>query len=108
MRASEVLGLEVVAGDGRRLGKVLDLRLVQDGPLMGAYAALRVESLVVGHHSVASHRGYDRSSVGGPWVVRALVRMLTRTNRCLPWEDARVEAGVVRTERTELEPLPEI
>ena len=102
MRASEVLGRPVLGPDGRPHGHVIDVRLVQDGPLMGAYAAFRVQGLVVGHHSLAAHLGYDRA---GPWLVRSVVRLLTRGNRFLPWEDARLEEGVVRTDRDELEPL---
>jgi hypothetical protein len=108
MRASELLGLPVTGRDGRRLGRVLDVRLVQDGPLMGAYAAMRLDALVVGRHSIAAHLGYDRAKVGGPWLVSALVRAMTRGNGLLPWTEAEVVEGAVRCERDALDPLPEI
>lgn len=109
MRASEVIGLPVRGPGGHDHGQVLDVRLVQDGPLRGAFAAMRVEGLVVGHHTMAAHLGYDRAGTTGPWLVRTAVRRLTRGNRFLPWEDARIDPdGVVRTDRSELEPLQRI
>ena len=108
MRGSDLIGRDVVGPEGRGLGKVIDVRLVQDGPLMGAYAALRVESLVVGHHKLAAHLGYDRAGVRGPWLINTVVDLITRGNRELPWAEARLEGGVVHTDRSELEPVQEI
>jgi hypothetical protein len=108
VRASDLIGAQVVGPGGRHHGHVLDARVVQDGPLMGSFAALRVEALVVGNHGIAQHLGYDRASRTGPFLVRAAVRWLTRNNRLLPWEDARFVGGVVRTDREELDPVPEI
>ena len=108
MRASDLIGLHVLGPDGRRHGQVLDVRLVQDGPLRGAWAALRVEGLVVGHHTLAAHLGYDRASTTGPWLVRVAVRWLTRSNCFLPWDDARVEGSVVLTDRDDLEVLEKL
>jgi hypothetical protein len=107
MRASELIGLPVVGPNGRH-GQVLDVRLVQDGPLRGAYAALRVEGLVVGHHTLAAHLGYDRASTRGPWLVRVVVQALTRSNRFVPWAEVRLEDGVVRTDRDALDELEKI
>jgi hypothetical protein len=108
MRASDLIGLPVVGPDGRHHGEVLDVRLVQDGPLMGAFAALRVVGLVVGHHKVAAHLGYDRSGVNAPWLVNKFVQHITRHNAFLPWDEAVVEDGCVRTEREELEPVRQL
>jgi hypothetical protein len=108
MRASDLIGLPVRGPGGHEHGQVLDIRLVQDGPLRGAYAAMRIESLVVGHHTLAAHLGYDRAGTTGPWLVDKLVDLITRHNRLLPWPDARLEDGVVTTDRTDLEPVDEI
>lgn len=108
MRGSDLIGLPVLGRGGRQLGKVLDVRLVQDGPLMGAYAALRVDALVVGRHTVAAHLGYDRARVNGPWLVNTVVNALTRGNGLLPWHEAEIADGVVRCDREDLEPLPQI
>ena len=108
MRGSDVIGLPVVGRGGRRLGKVLDVRLVQDGPLMGAYAALRVDALVVGRHTVAAHLGYDRARVNGPWLLNKVVNAMTRGNGLLPWQEAEIADGEVRCERESLDPVPQI
>jgi hypothetical protein len=108
MRATELLGAPVVGPAGRRLGQVLDVRLVQDGPLLGAYAALRVDALVVGSHTVAAHLGYDRARVNGPWLVNTVVNALTKGNGLLPWDEAVIADGVVRCEREALDPVPQI
>jgi hypothetical protein len=108
MRGSDLLGLPVLGGGGRRLGKVLDVRLVQDGPLMGAYAAMRVEALVVGRHGIAAHLGYDRARVNAPWLVNAVVAALTRGNGLLPWDEVELVGGAVRCDRDALDPLPSI
>ena len=48
MRLTDLLGLEVAAADGRRLGKVHDALLVQDGPLTsGTDASFRLRALAV-------------------------------------------------------------
>jgi hypothetical protein len=102
MRGHELLGLPVVGPDGQDLGQVLDLRLVQDGPLVGAFAALRVAGFVVGRRQLASRLGYDRFDAQGPWLVARLVHWSTRHTRYLPWADATLEAGCVRSRLTEL------
>jgi hypothetical protein len=108
MRASDLIGLPVVGAGGKELGRVLDARVVQDGPLMGAFAALRIDALVVGRHGLLQHLGYDRSSSTGPLLIKKTVRALTHHNRLLPWEDARIEDGRVLTDRIELDPLPDL
>ncbi len=55
MRLSELLGQEVVTTSGRRLGKVHDALLIQDGPIAsetGAY--FRLHALAVGQRSVGT------------------------------------------------------
>jgi len=108
MRGADLLGLPVVGPGGEELGRVLDVRLVQDGPLLGAFATLRIEGFVVGHHRVASRLGYDRVDAQGPKPVWWAVRALARRNRYLRWEDASVTAGGVTSSRADLEPVPAI
>jgi hypothetical protein len=108
MRASDLLGLPVEAADGTPLGVVLDVRLVQDGPLLGAFAALRVDGLIVGKHRLAARLGYDRYAPHGPALLRALVRWWTRHNGFLPWPDAAVTAGRVVARVTQLPAVPPI
>lgn len=102
MRGHELLGLPVIGPDGEDLGTVLDLRLTQDGPLLGAFAALRVAGFVVGRRRFASRLGYDRFDAQGPWLVARLVHWTTRHTRYLPWDDATVEDGRVLSALTHL------
>lgn len=108
MRGSDLMGLPVVGPGGEALGMVLDVRLVQDGPLLGAYAALRVQGFVVGRRRLAARLGYDRFDAQGPWLVARLVGWLTRDTRYLPWEDAELDDGVVRSHRDVLAAVPVI
>ncbi|MCU1358186.1 MAG: PRC-barrel domain containing protein [Acidimicrobiales bacterium] len=88
MRLSDLLGAEVVDRDGRSLGRVRDVRLVQDGPIQGTFGAgLRIEGLVVGRVAVASRLGYDREGVEAPWLVARIARVLSRDSRHVPWSD---------------------
>ena len=86
MRASELIGAEVVDASGAHIGVVTDLRCVQDGPLRGAMCAPRVTALLVSPHHFGSTLGYDRRAQQGPWLVRVIVRSLHRNMRVVPWE----------------------
>jgi sporulation protein YlmC with PRC-barrel domain len=110
MRLSDLLERPVVGRDGRALGQVHDLHLVQDGPLQAnEQAALRVHGMVVGRGSFATRLGYagvgheERGTVEGPPLLRHLVRWLHRHARYVPWTDV-VE---IRPDRIVVEPLRE-
>ena len=108
MRGADLLGLPVTGPDGEHLGKVLDARLVQDGPLLGAYAAFRLEGLVVGRRTLTARLGYDRVDAQGPWLIAAVVSWLLRDNRYLPWEELELLDGGVRSRIADLPPVPRI
>jgi hypothetical protein len=109
MRAADLLGADVLGPDGRRLGEVLDIRLVADGPRLGGQRALRIQGLVVGTRRTASHLGYDRAGVRGPALVAAVARRLAAGNRFLPWvEIAELTTGTVRSAVSELIPVPDL
>jgi hypothetical protein len=58
MRLSELLGAEAVDQAGRSACHVHDVRLVQDGPLVGGFgASLRVDGLLVGRRAVGARLG---------------------------------------------------
>jgi hypothetical protein len=98
MRLTDLLGAEVVDQDGRAAGRVRDVRLVQDGPVVGPFgAALRVDGLVVGRLAAGARFGYDRLSVRGPLPVRLLLGWLQRGARYVPWSRVRsLEPGRIR------------
>jgi hypothetical protein len=108
VRGAELLRLPVVGPGGEPLGRVLDVRLVQDGPLLGAFAAMRVEGFVVGRHGLAARLGYDRYDAQGPWLVGRAVRWVTRHTRYLPWDDAELDDECVRSSKAILGPVPPI
>ncbi|HJQ42577.1 MAG TPA: PRC-barrel domain-containing protein [Jatrophihabitantaceae bacterium] len=95
MKASDLLGREVVDAAGTPIGVVTDIRCVQDGPLRGANAALRVDGLLVSRHHTGSVLGYDRRKQG-PWAVRVLVAFLHRHMTVVPWRDVADEGPPIR------------
>jgi sporulation protein YlmC with PRC-barrel domain len=103
--ASELLGAQVLDRDGEPVGRVDDVRVVQDGPLVEGFGnGLRVSDLVVGPGGIAVRLGYVRHGVRGPALVRALARLLERRGWLVPWdqvgaiEPGRVELTVPRSE----------
>jgi hypothetical protein len=77
-RISDVLDCAVVDADGRRLGKVRDVRLVMDGPVDGALARLRLDAVIVGGGAFAGRLGYLRGGVRGPAMLKAVMSRLER------------------------------
>jgi sporulation protein YlmC with PRC-barrel domain len=108
MRAADLLGRPVTGPAGERLGHVLDVRVVQDGPMLGAFAALRVDGLVVGTRALAARLGYDRSGVEGPRILSALVRALMRGNVYLPWSEVDEVGEVIRSRTADLGAVPHL
>jgi hypothetical protein len=95
MRASDLIGQDVIAHDGRKLGIVTDLRCVQDGPLRGAMRAPRVNALIVSARHTGSLLGYDRRGQLGPWMIRAIVKRLHRHLVVVSWSDVASHAGPI-------------
>ena len=100
MRLSSILAARVVDTSGRSVGVVTDVRLVQDGPMLGTFgAALRVQGLIVNRHLFGAHMGFDRTNVRGPWLVKLVMGRLQRDPRFVPWEQVRsIEPDLVRIE----------
>lgn len=89
MRLSKLLDRVVVTADGRSLGKVRDVRLVQDGPILpgGTQAAMRVEAVIVSSGWRGVRLGYLRGEVRGPWLLRTIFGRLERAARAIPVRD---------------------
>jgi PRC-barrel domain len=100
MRASDLLGSEVVDESGRSIGTVRDIRLVQDGPISASFGALfRVQGLVAGPRSLGSRLGFERGNVKGPLMLRVLFRLLHRRAGFVGWDRIRsIEEGRIRIE----------
>jgi hypothetical protein len=87
MRLSELLHSRVVDAAGNDVGRVHDVRLVQDGPLVGTFgAAFRVEGLIVGPAIAGARLGYRRSGMTGPFLLAAPLRRLHRRVKFVPWD----------------------
>ena len=75
MRISDLLGSEVLQADGTRLGRVREVRIVQDGPIVNdLQAAFRVDAVIVGRGSLGVRLGYHAEHVRGPWLLNVLFR----------------------------------
>jgi uncharacterized protein YrrD len=87
MRPSDLLGADVVDEAGHSAGHVHDVRLVQDGPLVGAFgASLRVGGLLVGRRSIGARLGYNRRKMHGPLLVKLAVGWLFHDGRYVDWD----------------------
>ena len=97
MRLTDLLGCRVVDRTGARVGRVHDVRMVQDGPPIGPFgAAPRVHALIAGSPAVGVRLGFGRSDVHGPWVVDSVFRRLHRDLRVIPWDlVAALQEGVI-------------
>jgi hypothetical protein len=111
MRLSDLLGLDVLDTDGRRVGSVADVRLVQDGPMIGPYgAALRLSGLIIVEHRHVRLLGYERDI--GPWFVRWLIHRLTGQVSYVPWKEvdtidpSGIHVAVAQRDCTALHELP--
>jgi hypothetical protein len=85
---SDLLGSTVLAADGTPRGKVREVRIVQDGPLVGGVqAAMRVDALIVGPVSLGLRLGYATNEVRGPWMLAKLFRRSERRVQPVPFAD---------------------
>jgi sporulation protein YlmC with PRC-barrel domain len=106
LRLNQLLQMPVQDLDGRRLGRVLDVRLERETTEPGE--RIRVIGLVVGRGRPGSYFGYDRRPDMGPWLVRVVVRWLHRHSAYVDLADlAGLDwgAGVVRVDPRRMQRL---
>ena len=101
MRASDYIGREVRDHTGARVGIITDLRCVQDGPLRGRSAMLRIDAALVSARHTGATLGYDRHGRQGPWMIRVGVRRLHRSLRIVPWSTITDHDGVLQITQTQ-------
>jgi hypothetical protein len=90
VRLTDLLDAEVVDRSGRTIGRVHDVRLVQDGPPVGAVgASFRIEGLVVGGRTFGARLGFARANVRGPWILKLLFQRLHTDERLVLWPAVR-------------------
>ena len=100
MLISDLMGTRVVDADDVEVGKVFDVRLVQDGPYQEGFGnALRVDALVIGARSLPERLGYIRGGVRGPAVIRHLASALEGRSFMVAWSDVEVGDGIISVRR---------
>jgi hypothetical protein len=83
----------VIDSAGKDVGHVHDVRLVQDGPVVGSFgASFRLEGLIVGKGSVGTRLGYDRSAMKGPFVLKRLFAGM-RSVKFVDWHNVTAIEG---------------
>ncbi len=112
MRLTDLLDSDVVDPAGRTLGHVHDVRLVQEGPVVGSSdATFRVAGLVVGGTAFGARLGFGRTNVQGPWLLKRLFERLHADARFVPWASVRavtpgaIHVGVSAADLRRPEPL---
>src|SRR6185369_9962952 len=98
MRLADLIDSRIVDADGRDIGPVGDVWLIQNGPPIGVFgAALTVDALVIGRFGLASRAGYEREGVRGPAPIAWYLRRRTAHRQVVPWSDvAALEEGRIR------------
>ncbi|GAA2581141.1 PRC-barrel domain-containing protein [Actinomadura fulvescens] len=99
MRASELLGAAVVDVDDRLVGDVVDVRFSEDGPRLGHRAALRLDAVLISPRRTGRLMGYGEGRPGpdGPWLIKAVVKVLHRGTTIARWHEiAELAPGRVR------------
>jgi len=100
MRLSDLIGSEVVDVTGNSVGRISDVHLVQDGPVVdGLQARIRVDALLVGRGGWGERMGYVRGRARGPWLLGVLFRWIERHAQLIASDDVAdwdLDKGTVR------------
>jgi sporulation protein YlmC with PRC-barrel domain len=111
MILGDLIGLVVRDGDGRKLGKVNDVRLVATPSGYEVLADTHVFGLIVSPHGTGSNLGYERTGVRAPALIAALARWHHRGSFLIRWEDVAAitrDGVVLRTGHRRYDPaLPD-
>jgi hypothetical protein len=100
LRLGLLFGRPAVDVDNQPIGRVHDIRLRRDGPIIPGFGpALRVDGLVIGRASIANRLGLDRHDITGPWPLNAWGKSAARRALYVPWEHLDVTADTVRCDQ---------
>lgn len=87
MILTDVLGSDVRAHDGVRLGEVSDVRFALDSTPTQLLSHARLVGIVVSPRTASSFLGYERQELTQPWPVAQLLRWRHRGSFLVLWED---------------------
>jgi hypothetical protein len=95
MRVSDLMNCTVIERNGRSLGRVRDVHVVQDGAVRASgERGFRVHGLVTGRFAIGTRLGYvsragfdANDETKGPLPIRALFRWLHRNAAYVAWHD---------------------
>jgi len=97
MILSELLDAPVLDAGSTRVGYVIDVRFVLDGPPDGPLASPRLHGLLVSPRTGTSFLGYERSGVRSPALLARWFAWRHRGTFLVHWEDvAGFTDGTVR------------
>ncbi len=84
MRLSELLGAEVRDGRGRVIGRVRDVRVVQEGRSEESVGMLRLQGLVIGP-APGRRFGLNRPDIKGPLLLKWIAGWIYRRLDEVDW-----------------------
>jgi sporulation protein YlmC with PRC-barrel domain len=87
MRLSDLLGSAVKDEAGELIGRVHEVRAIQNGHIQDAFgAALTIDGLIVGKGSMGTRLGLDRPDTGAPAALRIIFERLKGRRLYVPWD----------------------
>lgn len=90
MILTDLLELPVIDADGNRLGRIVDARFSLTAPPGRHIAGAELVGLIVGPHSGASYRGYERADMNSPRSIAAFIAWRHRGTFLVLWRDVAV------------------
>lgn len=87
MRLSSLLGLPAMDAAQRRVGTIIDIRLVVAGDTKRNPPPPQLLGLVISPRTRSSYLGYERSDITQPRVLAALLRWRHRGTFLVRWQD---------------------
>jgi hypothetical protein len=111
MKLSDLIGHAAVDETGRSLGRVHDVRMRRDGPVLqpSGQPTFRVLGVIVGTGALGRRLGYTESEVNGPWLLKVILQAWARRSRYVEWSRIAGTVGgrvVVRGDASDLPQVP--
>ena len=97
LRVALLFGRAAVDAEGRPIGRVHDVRLRRDGPIIPGFGpGLRVEGIIIGRGSIANRLGLDRPDIAGPWPLDVLGKRAAQRAKFVPWENVELHPDFIQ------------